>query len=305
MAPETLRHRLTKLFLRWFLEVIRSVLGDYATTALPTILRKGNRGGSTLSDDVDDLRGFRLVTTTETSGAEEMDEPRVKRLSGGDQVRARGLYKSSVAWNPFFVLWLATNEIPRISGADAALWSRLRPIRFPFTFTATGRTPDGEECKVADPALKSRLMAEAPGILAWIIRHLDLLYKEGLAEPETVGQERNKLQSQQDTVGMFLAEVEADSGTADDLAPEIAAGANLKIRFTAFHKHYDAWANSKRITPVGKDGSRQALQNRKVKITFPGNVETVHGFGHKPGAFACLVCREPLPPQPRKANLGR
>jgi putative DNA primase/helicase len=276
-----------------FLEVLMAVLGGYATTAQPTILRKGNRGGSTLSDDLDDLRGYRFVTTTETSGAEEMDEPRVKRLSGGDRVRARGLYKSSAAWDPFFILWLATNEVPRMSGDDAALWGRLQPVRFPFVFAGTGKAPDGEPRKHADPALKDRLVAEAPGILGWIIRHLELLYWEGLAEPQAVGQERCKLQSQQDTVGWFLAEVEADSGMTDELSSEIVAGAHLKIRFTRLLKHYESWAKSKTITAVGKDRFRPALENRKVKITNPHNIETVHGFGHKAGKFACPVCGEP------------
>ena len=75
-----------------FLEVLMAVLGSYATTAQPSILRKG-KGGGTLSDDLADLRGHRFVTTTETSGAEEMDEPRLKRMSGGDRMRARGMYQ--------------------------------------------------------------------------------------------------------------------------------------------------------------------------------------------------------------------
>jgi P4 family phage/plasmid primase-like protien len=283
-----------------FLEVLMDVLGGYATTAQPSILRKGNRGGSTLSDDVADLRGFRFVTTTETSGAEEMDEPRVKRLSGGDRVRARGLYQSSAAWEPFFVFWLATNEMPRISGADAALWGRIPPVRFPFTFNETGLTPDGKPCGRADPTLKRKLLAEAPGILTWIIRHLELLYREGLCEPEAVGQERRKLQSQQNTVEMFLAAVEADSGTADAL-DGIEAGGDLKIRFTRLLKHYETWAKKSAITPVGKDLFRQALENRHVKITLTHNVDTVHGFGHQPDhPFECPVCKEP--PAPSSKN---
>jgi len=104
-----------------FLEILMTVLGTYATPAAPSILRKG-RGGSTLTDDLDDLRGYRFVTTTETAGVEQMDEARVKRLTGGDRQRSRGLYKSSGAWDPFFIMWFGTNEMPRMSGDDAALW---------------------------------------------------------------------------------------------------------------------------------------------------------------------------------------
>ena len=278
-----------------FLEVMMSVLGGYATTAQPSILRKG-KGGSTLTDDLDDLRGFRLVTTTETSGAEEMDEARVKRLSGGDRIRARGLYKSSAAWDPQFLLWLATNFMPRLSGEDLALWGRFGPVMFPGLFTESGLAPDGTRCGVIDPNLKGRLIAEAPGILSWIIRHLELLYSEGLREPGAVTAKRRELQGQQDTVGRFLAAVEADSGTADELSPGIVSRAGLTIRETRFHKHYSAWAKSGETTPVGNARFREALENHRVKITKPGNVETVHEFGHPPDRkLGCPVCGEPLP----------
>ncbi len=281
-----------------FLEVMMSVLGGYATTAQPSILRKG-KGGSTLTDDLDDLRGFRLVTTTETSGAEEMDEARVKRLSGGDRVRARGLYKSSAAWDPQFLLWLATNFMPRLSGHDLALWGRFAPVMFPYLFTETGLAPDDTPCGVIDPNLKGRLIAEARGILSWTIRHLELLYSEGLREPGAVTAKRRELQSLQDTVGRFLAAVEADSGADDGLSPGIVADKGLAIRETRFHKHYVAWAG-KDITPVGNARFREALENHKVKITRPGNVETVHGFGHDPKRqFGCPVCDEPLPREAR------
>ena len=181
-----------------FLETVMAVLGSYATTAQPSILRK-NKGGGTLSDDLADLRGYRFVTTTETEGAEEMDEAKLKRLSGGDQVRARGLWQSSSPWFPQFILWLATNSMPRLSGEDLALWGRFAPIMFPHVFTETGLTPDGKPCGTIDPNLKATLLAESPGILAWIVRHLEKLYTEGLTEPKAVTAKRNDLQGEQDT----------------------------------------------------------------------------------------------------------
>ena len=142
-----------------FLEVIMAVLGGYATAAAPSILRKG-KGGGTLSDDIAELRGYRFVSTTETHGSESMDEPRIKRLSGGDRVRARGLYQSSSEFDVQFLLWYATNFVPRLSGEDTALWGRFGPIMFPHTWTESGIGPDGKPCGTADPGLKKRLLAE-------------------------------------------------------------------------------------------------------------------------------------------------
>ena len=283
-----------------FLEVLLSVLGSYATTAQPSILRKGK--GGTLTDDLADLRGYRFVTTTETEGAEEMDEARIKRLSGGDLVRARGLYQSSAPWSPQFILWLATNVMPRLSGEDTALWGRFAPIVFPGVFTETGLTPDGKPCGLIDPNLKATLTAEAPGILAWIVRHLEKLYKEGLAEPKAVTAKRQELQGEQDTAGMFLAVVMADGQEDAALAPGpwiqvLDMHPDKQIRLTHLYKHYRVWAvKESEITPVNRKPFRTSLVNHGFKVTKTHNIDTVHGFGHAESRMAeCSICGEKLP----------
>ena len=223
-----------------------AVLGGYATAAAPSILRKGKGGGGTLSDDIAELRGFRFVSTTETSGSEEMDEPKTKRLSGGDRVRARGLYQSSSEFDVQFLLWYGTNFVPRLSGEDLALWSRFAPVMFPHMWTESGMGPDGKKCETADPNLKKRLIAEAPGILAWIIRHLEKLYAEGLAEPKAVTAKREELQGQQDTSGQFIEMAKAASNPASGITavsprdPLLAAGSRMRIRWTSLYRHYEA-----------------------------------------------------------------
>ena len=113
-----------------------------------------------------------------------------------------------------FLLWYATNFVPRLSGEDTALWGRFGPVMFPHVFTESGIGPDGKPCGTADPNLKKRLLAEGPGILAWIVRHLEKLYTEGLAEPKAVTAKRWELQGQQDTAGQFIALAKAVSNPA-------------------------------------------------------------------------------------------
>jgi phage/plasmid-associated DNA primase len=272
------------------------VLGGYATTAQPSILRKGK--GGTLTDDLADLRGFRFATTTETTGAEEMDEARIKRLSGGDRVRARGMYKSSAEWDVMFLLWLATNFCPRLSSEDRALWNRFGPVDFPGLWTETGLAPDGTRCNRADPNLKTVLMAEASGILNWIIRHLEKLYTEGLREPKAVTAKRDELRGQQDTAGQFLADAMAadgaDSDSWDPLLTAAPAEYGRTIRLTKVYQHYKAWAKDK-CNPVGRQPFRASLKNHGYTITKNGNIEMAHGFGHqKSEAAQCPVCKEKL-----------
>ena len=278
-----------------FLAVLLDVLGSYAMTAQPSILRK-NKGGGTLSDDLADLRGYRLVTTTETSSDAEMDEPRLKRMSGGDRLRARGMWQSSGEWEPQFLLWLATNYVPRLSGEDLALWNRFAPIVFPNKWTETGLTPDGKPCGVTDPNLKQKLLAEAPGILNWILKHLALLYTEGLTEPKAVTDKRNELRDQQDTVGQWLAVAEeARSAAPDTWDPLLTANLaeyDQTVRLTQAIQHYRHWAKDK-YNPVGRHPFRTALVNHGYVVTKNGNIETAHGFGHQATeAHQCPVCKE-------------
>jgi phage/plasmid-associated DNA primase len=285
------------------------VLGSYATAAAPSILRKGKAGGGTLSDDIAELRGYRFVTTTETHGAEEMDEPRIKRLSGGDRQRARGLYQSSSEFDVLFLLWFATNAMPRLSGEDTALWIRFPPVMFPGMWTETGLTPDGRKCETADPNLKKRLLAEAPGILNWIIRHLQLLYAEGLTEPKAVTAKRHELQGQQDTSGQFIAMAKAASNPASGVEavsprdPLLATGSRMRIRWTSLYRHYEAWAAFGKINAVGKDAFKASLANHGHKFVNRSGVPSVTGFGHRKSDVMaqCPVCEEMLP-EPKKTK---
>ena len=254
--------------------------------AQPSVVRK-NKGSGTLTDDLADLRGFRFVTTTETSGSEEMDVPRLKRLSGGDPMRARGMWQSSDEFEPQCLLWLATNFVPRLSGEDLALWSRFAPIMFPNRWTESGFAPDGTKCNRADPTLKRRLIAEGPGILNWILRHLELLYAEGLTQPGSVTAKRDELRGQADTSGQFIALAKATSNPASGVTevsprdPLLTTEAKMRIRWTSLYRHYEAWAVFNKIHPVGKDPFRGSLANHGYTFVKTNNIERVTGFGHQ------------------------
>lgn len=232
-----------------------------------------------------------------------MDEPRIKRLSGGDRVRARGLYQSSAEFDVQFLLWYATNAMPRLSGEDLALWSRFPPIMFPHMFTESGMGPDGKPCETADPNLKKRLVAEGPGILNWIIRHLEKLYAEGLAEPKAVTAKRRELQGQQDTSGQFIAMAKAASNPASGITavsprdPLLAAAVKMRIRWTSLYRHYEAWAAFGKINAVGKDAFKASLVNHGHKFVNRSGVPSVTGFGHRKSDVMaqCPVCEEMLP----------
>jgi putative DNA primase/helicase len=149
-------------------------LGDYADTPDPklfTVRRDAHPVGEV------DLRGLRLVTISETSKDKGLDEETVKRLTGGDMIRARGMYKSFVSFKPSHLPMLLTNHLPTISGEDKGIWRRLRVV--PFTVSI----PDAEQ----DGHLDEKLEAAADEVVTSAIHgYAEYVRIGGLAEPQAV-----------------------------------------------------------------------------------------------------------------------
>jgi putative DNA primase/helicase len=54
----------------------------------------------------------------------------MKRLTGGDAIRARYLGRDSVTFEPSHTAILVTNHLPKVSGDDDAVWRRVRVVPF-------------------------------------------------------------------------------------------------------------------------------------------------------------------------------
>ena len=140
-----------------FLNTVMNILGDYAaTTPAQTFMKKQ---GDQMTNDLARLRGARFVTTSETDQGLRLSEPLIKQITGNDRITARFLYGEFFSFVPTFKIWMATNHKPVIKGNDFGIWRRIKLV--PFT------TRIEEERQ--DKRLEQKLMAEAPGILNWLI----------------------------------------------------------------------------------------------------------------------------------------
>ena len=191
------------LFLLWgtgangkstLLEVVRDILGEYATSApIETFLAKRDGG---IPNDLAKLYGVRLVTASESGVNRSIAEPLIKQLTGGDTITARRLYEEYFEFRPTFKIWLATNHKPRIRGTDHAIWRRIRLI--PFTTTI----PDGEQ----DKSLRDKLKVERPGILRWMVEGCVAWRRDGLGQPEAVAAATDVYRAEQDQLAGFFDE---------------------------------------------------------------------------------------------------
>ena len=176
-----------------FLDVLMEILGDYAMpSAADLLMQKRN---DTHPTELAELRGMRLVCCIETEQNRSLRESLIKRLTGGDQLKARYLHQDFFSFKPTHTLFLATNRVPEVKGTDTGIWSRLRLIPFEVSF-------EGREEK----NLKSTLLAEADGILSWAVQGAVQWYNHGLTFPTEVINASSQWREDADLLGRFFDE---------------------------------------------------------------------------------------------------
>ncbi len=155
-------------------DAVASVLGDYSTNVEPSsFIRQKNAG---VRDDLARLKGARMVATSELATGEILDAALVKRMTGGDVITARALYKEHFEFRPQFVIFMTTNAMPVIDGGDTALARRLVMVPFTNVVTAPQRDPD----------LPAKIRSEKSGILNRLLEGLTDYRKYGLCIPTNV-----------------------------------------------------------------------------------------------------------------------
>lgn len=178
-----------------FTEALSHVLGDFAIEAAGETFVDSKKGRST-DNKMADLRGARLVTTSETGDGNRLNESLVKRVTGGEKITANRLYAETFRFSPQFKLWLATNHKPQIVGDDLGIWRRLRLV--PFTVTIPEAERDGD--------LPAKLRAEAPGILRWMVDGCREWMETGLRPPVSVTTATAEWRADSDLIAQFVDE---------------------------------------------------------------------------------------------------
>lgn len=176
-----------------FIEVLQEILGDYAQTARADLLMM-RRQESGASEGEAALKGARFVAAAETQSRRRLAESVVKRLTGGDTIRARFLHANEFEFKPTHKIWLATNHKPIVGDTDPAIWRRIHLIPFTVRFEGSKR----------DEGLKEKLLAERSGILNWIIDGCLAWRQRGLDAPAEVLAATQDYKSEMDVLGDFI-----------------------------------------------------------------------------------------------------
>ena len=219
-----------------FLELLLHLLGDYAQQAPPETFLAKHDG---IPNDVARLRGARFVSAVEVGEGRRLNEPLIKRMTGGDTMTARFMRQEYFEFEPQFTPWLATNHKPEIRGTDEAIWRRIRLIPFTETIPLPER----------DPELKSKLRNELPGILNWALSGCLDWQNDGLAAPAAVTAATKEYRDDQDLLGAFITD------TCDETPTNRCLAAPL---YTA----YRAWAKENGDEPLTSQSLGRRLTER-------------------------------------------
>lgn len=183
-------------------DVLRHISGDYAGS-LPShsLLAQKYEG---IPNDLASITGKRFVCASEISERKRLDEAKIKSMTGGEPVNARFLNKEWFAYTPQFKIWLSTNELPEIHERNEGIWSRIHCVPFDRYFEEEER----------DTELKEKLIAEADGILNWILHGCMEWQSTGLTPPQEVLNSTKSYRNDMDYMSAFIAEhVEASPET--------------------------------------------------------------------------------------------
>lgn len=221
--------------------VIRELMGDYGIHAsTDTFTAKQHDNG--IPADLARLKGARMVTAVEVNWSRQIDEARVKALTGGDPITARHLYRDFFEFQPACKLWFVANDLPGVRGTAEAFWRRVHLIPFDVIIPKEER----------DDRLVERLKAEAEGILAWAVRGCLAWQKDGLSPPEAVRRGIEGWQRKADHVARFFN---------DEL---ILDQENTTPAAEVYHR-YEGWCR--------KNGEKP-LDTRKLKAALGGQALT-------------------------------
>jgi putative DNA primase/helicase len=208
------------------LNSLREMLGDFGVhTPTETLLTK--QYDNAIPVDLARLAGARMVTAIEANWNRQLDEARIKGMTGGEPIVARFMRQNLFSFQPEFTLWLAANDFPRVRGTSGAFWERVRVI--PFTV----QIPPEER----DKGLPAKLRAEWPGILAWAVRGCLKWQREGLQSPQAVKSGTNLWKEGADHLKRFVDESLVYDSEGD-------------VQASALYRHYLAWCTRHGETPL-------------------------------------------------------
>ncbi len=189
------------------IETISNVMGSLAGSIPSEMLlsQKYAKSSSAPSPDIISLKGVRMAFASEIDEGQKFSAAKIKWLTGKDELNGRSPHdKYPTRFYPTHKLFLMTNTQPEAPANDKAFWERMHLIPFGISFVNRDPQEPNERRAILD--LDRQVLAEASGILAWLVRGCLLYQQQGLNPPLEITQATEEYRKAEDVLADFIEE---------------------------------------------------------------------------------------------------
>lgn len=232
-----------------FTDTLAAVLGELAEKVPADLLCDSRRNADAPSPHLAKLPGVRLVSSSEAEEGRRLGEAFVKEVTGGDPITAHAKFADPITFKPAFKLLFSTNHRPEIRGVDEGIWSRIHLVPWAVVIPQEERDKD----------LKTKLLAELPGVLAWAVRGCLEWQRVGLNPPAAVLAATQTYRQDSDALAAFLAE---RTTTEETLPPGALFVEAARVLHGDLWSSYQAWCRDSGETPMRSRDFSRALDER-------------------------------------------
>jgi P4 family phage/plasmid primase-like protien len=134
--------------------LMMGVFGDYAYEPDPSILTTAKVDSSRACPELARLKNKRWCVTSEPEGDQKFQISAIKRMTGGDQIQARELYKGFIEFKMTSVIVVLMNNKPALSDYDGGIVRRMNVLEFIYKFVRGARV--GSREKEIDTSLEDK-----------------------------------------------------------------------------------------------------------------------------------------------------
>ena len=183
-------------------ELLKRALGSYYHTVPHQCLTKPQDKKDAPNPALAKSKGKRACIMTEPEADDTIQVGAAKEWTGGDMITARDLHTSTVCFVPQFVLYLQTNNIPKLNRADGGIMRRMDVVPFPFKFVENPNPDEPLEKKI-NIDLKEKIIKseEWRGEMWWLLLEAyKLLEADGLKVPPEVKTRSSEYMEEQNPI---------------------------------------------------------------------------------------------------------
>jgi putative DNA primase/helicase len=221
---------------------------------MESIVGQQTASGSAASPDIARLYGKRFIRVLELAEGEMLKEALVKKLTGGEKIPARTLFKGFFEFQPIGKPHGSGNGYPKIDGTDNGIWRRMTVFRWPVTL-ADHEQRDFEE-------VLAGFRPEWPGILNWLIEGARMFLLEGFRAPDAVKTETAKYREEMDPISGFVATcLTADRRIDPDTGRHLA-----KVQAREMYIGYRRWCLGNGKKPISETKFGKMMDRHFMKI---------------------------------------